>query len=160
MKYHIQGSGGMTPQIIDFSIRWKPEVSFITRPIYSQANSPQYPMDRWFGGPKRCSAHGGKKKSSFHCPCQESNPSHSICSTFQFSSCKIPSSVWESSITQNTPSGREICCPVYHSAWKGEAILVFLSFFLLCSYQTNFSFVMSPFNVAISYWHPPQNKRK
>jgi len=45
-----------------------------SQPLYPWRKSPQCPLDRRLGGPQNWSKCGGKEKTSFHCPSQESNP--------------------------------------------------------------------------------------
>jgi len=39
-------------------------VSFATRPLYPQAKSPRYPLDRRLGGPQGWSGSGGEERNS------------------------------------------------------------------------------------------------
>jgi hypothetical protein len=59
------GSGGIEPCILDLGARWRWVVSFTSRPLlYSQGNSPWYPLDRKLGGPQNRSGRGGEEKNS------------------------------------------------------------------------------------------------
>jgi hypothetical protein len=42
-------------------------VSFTPRPLYSQGNSPWYPLDRRLGGPQSRSGRGGEEKTYIVC---------------------------------------------------------------------------------------------
>jgi hypothetical protein len=63
MKLHW-GIGGIAPRIPDLCTRWRWVVSFTPRPLYSQGNSPWYPLDRRLGEPQSRSGHNGKEKNS------------------------------------------------------------------------------------------------
>jgi len=39
-------------------------VSFTSRPLYTQGESPWYPLDRRLGGPQSCSRRNGEEKNS------------------------------------------------------------------------------------------------
>jgi hypothetical protein len=48
-------------------------VSFTLRPLYTQGQSPLYPLDRRLGGPQRLSGRGGEEKISQPLPELESS---------------------------------------------------------------------------------------
>jgi hypothetical protein len=54
------GSGGIAPLIPDLGTGWRCVVSFTHRPLYSQGNSPWYPLDRRLCGPQSRSGRGGE----------------------------------------------------------------------------------------------------
>jgi hypothetical protein len=56
------GSGGIAPRTPNLGNRWMRLVSFTPRPPYSQGKSPQYPLDRWLGGPQSRSGRGNEEK--------------------------------------------------------------------------------------------------
>jgi hypothetical protein len=60
------GSTGIAPRILDPGTRWRRVVNFTPRLLYSQGNSPWYPLDRMLGGPHSRSGRGGEEKNSQH----------------------------------------------------------------------------------------------
>jgi hypothetical protein len=58
------GSEGIAPLILDLGTRWRWVVSFTTRLLYPQGNSPRYPLDRRLGRPQSRSGRGGEQKNS------------------------------------------------------------------------------------------------
>jgi hypothetical protein len=60
------GSEGIAPRILNFGTRWSRAVSFTPRPLYTQGNSPLYPLDRRLGGPQSRFGRGGEEKHSQH----------------------------------------------------------------------------------------------
>jgi hypothetical protein len=62
MKTYCERRG--TAPRIHFGTRLRWAVSFTPRPLYSQGNSPWYPLDRRLGGPQSRSGRGGKEKNS------------------------------------------------------------------------------------------------
>jgi hypothetical protein len=67
-------SGGIAPRILNLDTRWRLEVSFTSRPLYSRRNGPRYPWDRRLGGPQSRSGRGGEEIKSHYGPCREFNP--------------------------------------------------------------------------------------
>jgi hypothetical protein len=57
-------SGGIAPRILDLGSRWRWVVSFTARPLYFQAKSPWYALDRRLDGPESRSGRGGEGKKS------------------------------------------------------------------------------------------------
>jgi hypothetical protein len=49
--------------ILHLGSRWIWVVSFTFRPLYTQGNSPWYPLDRMLGGPQSQSGHGCEEKN-------------------------------------------------------------------------------------------------
>jgi hypothetical protein len=60
IKFHILGSGGISPHILDLGIRWRLLVSFRPRSLYLRGKSPRYPLNRRLCGPQSLSGHGGE----------------------------------------------------------------------------------------------------
>jgi hypothetical protein len=64
-KHHViemyWGNGGIAPRILDLGTRWRWVVSYTPLPLYSQGQSPLYPLVRRLGGPQRRSGHGGEE---------------------------------------------------------------------------------------------------
>jgi hypothetical protein len=58
------GSGAISPRILDLGTRWRWAASFTPRPLYTQRNSPWYPLDRRMGEPQSRSRPGGEEKNS------------------------------------------------------------------------------------------------
>jgi hypothetical protein len=59
-----EGSGSITPRVLELGTRWRSVVNFTHRPLYSQGKSPWYPLDRRLDGPHSRSGHGGEEKNS------------------------------------------------------------------------------------------------
>jgi hypothetical protein len=57
------GSGGVAPRILDFGISWMWMVSFTSRPLYPQGESPWFPLDGRLGGPQSRSGRSEEKNS-------------------------------------------------------------------------------------------------
>jgi hypothetical protein len=57
-------SGGMAPHNLNLGTWWMWVVSFTPRPLYHQAKSPCYPLDRRLSGPQSRSGRGGEEKDS------------------------------------------------------------------------------------------------
>jgi hypothetical protein len=70
------GSGGIAPRILDPDTRWRRVVSFTPRPLYPQAKSPRYPLDRRLGGSQSCLDMVLKRE--IPSPRWEWNPDHPI----------------------------------------------------------------------------------
>jgi len=58
------GSEGIVPCILDLGVRWRWVVSFTSRPLYPQGNSPWHPLDRRLGGLQIRSGRSGEEKNS------------------------------------------------------------------------------------------------
>jgi hypothetical protein len=58
------GGGSITPRILHIGTRWRREVTFTPRPLYTQGKSPWYPLDRRLGGPHSRSRRDGEEKNS------------------------------------------------------------------------------------------------
>jgi hypothetical protein len=58
----VLGIGGIAPNILNLGIRWRWEVSFTPRPLYSEGKIPQYPLDRRLGEPQSKSRRVDKGK--------------------------------------------------------------------------------------------------
>jgi hypothetical protein len=58
----VLGSGGIAPRILNLGTRSSWVVSFTIQPLYTQAKSPRYPLDRRLGGLQSQSGRGGEGK--------------------------------------------------------------------------------------------------
>jgi hypothetical protein len=73
----ILRSGSTAPHILKLGIWLGCVISFTLRPLYPQGKSPQYPFDRWLGGPQTQSGHGGDVKKITSLPLLEIKPQSS-----------------------------------------------------------------------------------
>jgi hypothetical protein len=58
----VRRSGCIDPRILDLGTSWRLVVSFAPRPLYPRGKSPQYPLNRSLGGPKKRSGLHGEEK--------------------------------------------------------------------------------------------------
>jgi hypothetical protein len=64
----VLGRGVISPHFLDLDTRWRLVVSFTTRPLYPQGNSPWYPLYRKLIAPQIRAGRGGEKKNSLSLP--------------------------------------------------------------------------------------------
>jgi hypothetical protein len=64
----VLGSGGIAPRTFDLGTEWRWVVRFMPRPLYSQAKSSWYPLDRRLDGPQSRPGHGDEEEKNSRPP--------------------------------------------------------------------------------------------
>jgi hypothetical protein len=62
------GNGGIAAPILNVGTRWRREVSFKPRPLYSRGKNSLFPLEMWLSGPNIQSGRGGEEKNVLSLP--------------------------------------------------------------------------------------------
>jgi len=85
MPWRRRGEWRYSLRSLNFDTRWRWLASLTLRPLYPHGNSPRYPLDTCWVGPRTGLNAVAKRKYS--CPCWESNPgrpARSLVTIFKF----------------------------------------------------------------------------